>query len=42
VPITWDVDHAIVDLEGNAFDDLAPSAMWSYTLSDSLAPKCSG
>ncbi len=36
--ITWDADSAISDSFGNLFDHNAPSASWSYTLVDTLAP----
>lgn len=40
VSITWNSDHAIIDLAtpGNLFDEVAPGASWQYTLVDGTAP----
>ncbi len=40
VPITWETSHGITDLaaQPNAFNAIAPGAMWSYTLVDVVPP----
>ncbi len=40
VQVTWAVDHGITDLAANpnSFDIAAPSATWSYTTPDTVAP----
>ena len=38
VTVLFDSDSVISDLSGNLFDPFAPSATWSYTLADIVAP----
>ena len=38
VQFNWDGSHAIYDALGSRFDETAPSASWSYTLLDVIAP----
>ncbi|HMJ63750.1 MAG TPA: lamin tail domain-containing protein, partial [Candidatus Binatia bacterium] len=38
VSVYFDVDHGITDLAGNAFEESAPGATWSYTLADLASP----
>ncbi len=38
VTVLFDSDSVISDLSGNLFDPFAPSATWTYTLADIIAP----
>ena len=38
ISVFFDEDHGITDQAGNAFDESAAGATWSYTLADTVAP----
>ncbi len=38
VLITWDINHTIVDLAGNRFNETGAGAQWQYTFQDIVPP----
>ena len=38
VVITWDINHTIVDLAGNRFNENGPDATWQYNFIDTTPP----